>query len=179
MKRLKNSERKRILSNLIGDFISDNFNKLKRHLQYSFEELSEADAEDIIQNTAMKLLGGGGGKVDYISSYVYKSVSNGAKDFFRKNNRIILTDNVENGETRDAEDDVLNGELSEQIKSALYVLDEKSRYVFIETEIKGRSYSEISDETGEPVGTLLSRKSRAAKKLKILLKDYVNDGGIS
>ena len=167
------------LGNLIGDFISDNFNKLKRHLQYTFEELSEADAEDIIQNTAMKLLGGGGGKVDYISSYVYKSVSNGAKDFFRKTNRIILTDNVENGETRDAEDDVLNGELGEQIKTALYLLDEKSRYVFIETEIKGRSYGEISDETGEPVGTLLSRKSRAVKKLKILLKDYVNDGGIS
>jgi len=164
---------------LIGDFISDNFNKLKRHLQYTFEELSEADAEDIIQGTAAKLLGGGGGRVDYISSYVYTSVSNGAKDFFRKNNRIILTDTVENGETRDAEDDVLNSELGEQIKSALYHLDPQSRYVFMETEIKGRSYKEISDETGEPVGTLLSRKSRAVKKLRILLKDYVKDGGIS
>jgi len=167
------------LSNLIGDFISENFNKLKRHLQYTFEELSEADAEDIIQGTAMKLLGSGGGGVDYLSSYVYKSVSNGAKDFFRKSNRVILTDTVESGETRNAEDDVLNGELGEQIKAALYLLDENSRYVFMETEIKGRSYKELSEETGEPVGTLLSRKSRAVKKLRILLKDYVNDGGLS
>lgn len=166
------------MSNLIGDFIQDNFNKLKRHLQYTFEELSEADAEDIIQATATKLLGRGGGRVDYISSYVYKSVSNGAKDFFKKNNRIVLTDTVENGETRDAEDDVLNQELGEQIKAALYQLDPKSRYVFMETEIKGRNYKEISEETGEPVGTLLSRKNRAVKKLRILLKDYV-DGGIS
>lgn len=179
MKRLKNNERNRVLSNLIGNFISENFNKLKRHLQYTFEELSEADAEDIIQSTAMKLLGSGGGRVDYLSSYVYKSVSNGAKDFFRKSNRIILTDTVENGETRNAEDDVLNGELGEQIKAALYLLDENSRFVFMETEIKGRSYNELSDETGEPVGTLLSRKSRAVKKLRILLKDYVNYGGIS
>ncbi len=167
------------MGSLIGDFISDNFNKLKRHLQYSFEELSEADAEDIIQNTAMKLLGIGSSRVDYLSSYVYTSISNGARDFFRKNNRIILTATVENGETRNAEDDVLNGELGEQIKAALYLLDDKSRHVFIETEIKGRSYKEISDETGEPVGTLLSRKSRAAQKLRILLKDYVKDGGIS
>ncbi len=167
------------MGNLIGDFISDNFNKLKRHLQYSFEELSEADAEDIIQNTALKLLGRGSGRVDYLSSYVYTSVSNGAKDFFRKSNRIILTDNVENGDTRDTEDDVLNGELGEQIKAALYLLDSNSRYVFVETEIKGRSYKEISDETGEPIGTLLSRKSRAIKKLRILLKDYVKDGGKS
>jgi len=167
------------LGSLIGDFISDNFNKLKRHLQYTFDELSEADAEDIIQSTAVKLLGRGGGRVDYISSYVYTSVSNGAKDFFKKNNRLILTDSVENGETRDAEDDVLNGELGEQIKAALYLLDENSRYVFMATEIKGRSYKELSEETGEPVGTLLSRKNRAVKKLRILLKDYVNDGGIS
>ena len=167
------------MGSLIGDFISDNFNKLKRHLQYTFDELSEADAEDIIQSTAVKLLGRGGGRVDYISSYVYTSVSNGAKDFFKKNNRLILTDSVENGETRDAEDDVLNGELGEQIKAALYLLDENSRYVFMATEIKGRSYKELSEETGEPVGTLLSRKNRAVKKLRILLKDYVNDGGIS
>lgn len=166
------------MGSLIGDFISDNFNKLKRHLQYTFDELSEADAEDIIQSTAAKLLGRGGGRVDYISSYVYTSVSNGAKDFFKKNNRLILTDSVENGETRNAEDDVLNGELGEQIKSAVSHLDPKSRYVFLETEIKGKSYREISEETGEPVGTLLSRKNRAVKKLRILLKDYV-DGGIS
>ena len=167
------------MSNLIGDFILDNFNKLKRHLQYSFEELSEADAEDIIQNTAMKLLGGRGAGVEHLPSYVYKSVSNGAKDFFKKSNRVILTDTVETGDSRDAEDDVLNKELGKQIKAALKLLDEKSRYVFIETEINGRSYKELSEKTGDPVGTLLSRKNRAVKKLKILLEDYVKDGGIS
>ncbi|MDX1358102.1 MAG: RNA polymerase sigma factor [Clostridia bacterium] len=167
------------MGSLIGDFISDNFNKLKRHLQYSFDELSEADAEDIIQATAVKLLGGRAGSVDFVSSYVYRSVTNGAKDFFRKSNRIVLTDKVETGETRNAEDDVLNGELGEQIKAALYTLDAKSRHVFMETEIKGRSYQELSEETGEPIGTLLSRKSRATRKLRILLKDYVDDGGIS
>ena len=162
------------MGNGIGDFILDNFNKLKRYLQYTFEELSEADAEDIIQATALKLLGSSRNRVDYLSSYVYKSVSNGAKDFFRKNNRVVLTDTIEhNSDIHDAEDDVLNNELSEQIKAALYRLDDKSRYVFIETEIKGRSYEELSEESGEPIGTLLSRKNRAKKKLRKYLEGYV------
>ena len=65
------------------------------------------------------------------------------------------------------------------LQAALYKLDDKSRHVFMETEIKRRSYQELSEETGEPIGTLLSRKSRATRKLRILLKDYVNDGGVS
>lgn len=167
------------LGNSIGDFILENFNKLKRYLQYTFEELSEADAEDIIQATAVKLLGSSRSRVDYLSSYVYTSVSNSAKDFFRKNNRVVLTASFDNtGETKNAEDDVLNNELSNQIKAALYSLDEKSRYVFIETEIRGRSYEEIAKATGEPIGTLLSRKNRAKKKLRKLLESYVKDGGI-
>ena len=167
------------MSNTIGDYISINFNKLKRHLQYSFEELSEADAEDIIQHTAMKLLSGNNGSIEYLSSYFYKAITNGAKDFFRKNNRIVLGENIEPDQVGNVENDVLNEELGDQIKKALYLLDEKSRYVFIETELKGRSYGELAEETGEPIGTLLSRKSRSVKKLRILLKDYVKDGGLS
>ncbi|MFO7612309.1 MAG: sigma-70 family RNA polymerase sigma factor [Clostridia bacterium] len=168
------------MSNLIGDFISENFNKLKRHLQYSFEELSEADAEDIIQHTILKVLGSGrSSSIEYLSSYFYKAISNSATDHFRKSNRIVPLDNVEPGNTRNAEDDILNSELGGQIRVALEQLDEKSRFIFVETEINGRSYMEISHETGEPVGTLLSRKSRAVARLRNLLNDYVKDGGIS
>lgn len=167
------------LGNSIGDFILENFNKLKRYLQYTFEELSEADAEDIIQATAVKLLGSSRNRVDYLSSYVYKSVANGAKDYFRKSNRVVLTDSFDDlGEVAETEEDILNNELGEQIKSALYKLDEKSRHVFIETELGGKSYEELSKETGEPIGTLLSRKNRAKRKLRTLLESYVKDGGI-
>ncbi|MBN2557425.1 MAG: sigma-70 family RNA polymerase sigma factor [Clostridia bacterium] len=168
------------MSNLIGDFISENFNKLKRHLQYSFEELSEAEAEDIIQQTILKILGSGrSNSIEYLSSYFYKAISNGATDYFRKNKRIVPLDSVDTGNVRNAEDDILNLELGSQIRCALEQLDEKSRLIFIETEINGRSYMEISQETGEPVGTLLSRKSRAVSRLRKLLVNYVKDGGIS
>jgi DNA-directed RNA polymerase specialized sigma24 family protein len=52
-------------------------------------------------------------------------------------------------------------------------LEENQRYVFVETEIKGRSYDELVRETGEKLGTLLSRKSRAVKKLKEMIRGYL------
>ncbi len=58
---------------------------------------------------------------------------------------------------------------------AIDKLDDKQRYVFVETEIKGRSYEELSKESGEKIGTLLSRKSRAAKKLKDMMYEYMKE----
>jgi len=52
-------------------------------------------------------------------------------------------------------------------------MDEKSKQIFVQTEIMGISYKDISQKTGEKIGTLLSRKSRAAKKIQKYLNDYV------
>ncbi|MHB8129915.1 MAG: hypothetical protein ACYDEX_13035 [Mobilitalea sp.] len=52
----------------------------------------------------------------------------------------------------------------------------KSRYVFVETEIKGRSYDSLVKESGEKLGTLLSRKNRARKQLRDALVTYI--GGV-
>ncbi len=75
--------------------------------------------------------------------------------------------------TSSIEDSVLHSELKGYIKKAIDNLDEKSRFVFIETEIKGKSYKQLVDETGIKLGTLLSRKSRATKKLQKILVNYV------
>ncbi len=60
--------------------------------------------------------------------------------------------------------------------AALAMLDEKSRFVFVETEFNGKSYKQLSELTGEPIGTLLSRKNRAVKKLCVMMENYNNNG---
>jgi DNA-directed RNA polymerase specialized sigma24 family protein len=40
------------------------------------------------------------------------------------------------------------------------------------TEIDGFTFRDLAEEWNEPIGTLLSRKSRAAAKLRQLLSDY-------
>ncbi|MGE5494690.1 MAG: RNA polymerase sigma factor [Burkholderiales bacterium] len=158
----------------VAEIFADGFVKFKNYLKERFSYLSDVDAEDIVQQTALSLLGRSDEEdtVEYLSSYIYASLRNGAKNMFRKRRREVLKDDIDRGFASSAEDELVNRELWEQIEFALSQLDEKSRFVFEQTEFEGKSYKELSELTGEPVGTLLSRKSRAAKKLMMILDDY-------
>lgn len=159
-----------------ADVFANSFGKLKNYVRGSYQGLTEYDAEDIVQQTALNILGKGEDMddVEYAASYIYTALRNGAKNFFRKRSREVVQDEIEKVSNESAEDRLMTSELGEYIQDALQMLDEKSRMVFVETEILGTSYKELSARTGEPVGTLLSRKSRAVKKLRIILDQYVN-----
>lgn len=163
---------------IIGEFFEENYHQFKRYLRSRFNELNEYDAEDIIQQTIMKLLYKGDDflSINNLSSYVYTSLQNNARDHFKKSNRIELhgeyTVEMEAG-ARTVEEEILLKELKAYLKQAIFSLDEDARYIFIETEIKGRSYKDIVDETGIKLGTWLSRKSRAKQKLREALQHYI------
>ena len=166
---------------VIGEFFEENYFAFKRYLKGRFRELNDYDIEDIIQQTIMKLLYKGDDilSIHNLTSYMYTSLQNSAKDHFKKSNRVELCDNdSEHFEqtSQTVEEHVLELELKAVIKKAILSLDVKSRYVFVETEIKGRSYDSLVKESGEKLGTLLSRKNRAKKQLKDALEIYM--GGI-
>lgn len=165
------------MKSIIGEVFEENFIKFKHHLTARFNELNEYDAEDIIQQTAMKLLYKDDDilSIENLTSYVYTSLRNGAIDHFKKRKNEVLSSEYIETKTDTLEKEVLNTELKMIIKKAINLLDDKSRYIFIETEIKGRSYKQIMAQTGERLGTLLSRKSRAMKKLSVILEKYLNE----
>lgn len=70
------------------------------------------------------------------------------------------------------ESDVARLELRERLLWALGSLSAAERAVWIATEIEGRSFRELAEDWEEPLGTLLSRKSRATARLRQLLKDH-------
>lgn len=157
----------------IGEVFSAGYVKFKNYLRASFSGLNDADAEDIVQQTALSMLQrDDGDDIEYVSAYIYASLRNAAKNLFRKRSREVLGTEVE--QRASAEDELMRFELEDAVSEALSMLDDKSRFVFEQTEFEGRSYKELSEQTGEPIGTLLSRKSRAVKKLAILLSDYKN-----
>lgn len=63
-------------------------------------------------------------------------------------------------------------ELKEQVHSAIQSLKPEYRAVVILRMIQGYDTNETSEILGIPVGTVLSRLSRALDKLKIILKPY-------
>ena len=157
----------------------ENYDWFKRFLRVRFIHLSDYDAEDLVQQAALKLLSPGTNLegIRNLTSYVFRVLENGAKDHFRKNSRETLVSKQHEEGSVWLEERVLARELKDVIVSAIHQLEPHQRYVFIETELKGRSYEELSKETGEKTGTLLSRKSRAVKKLREIFASYIHEGG--
>lgn len=157
------------------DTLVDGFYGYKRYLMRQFRTISEHDAEDIIQQTALKFIYKGGDldAIEKFGAYICRALSNTAKDSFKKKAHEVPTDFFKDQGGASADMPVLKAEAREIIKRSIYQLDEKSRFVFVETVLKGRSFKELSEETGEPIGTLLSRKNRAAAKIRLGIESYM------
>jgi len=69
------------------------------------------------------------------------------------------------------------GVLLEALDEALSELPEEQREVFVAHEVMGRSFKEISEETGVSVNTLLSRKRYAVLHLRERLQEMKEDFG--
>lgn len=74
------------------------------------------------------------------------------------------------------DDQLLSGELGEQIQAAINALPEYHKSVFVLYEIEGMSYKEIAQVVGCSIGTVMSRLHYARKKLRVMLEPYVASG---
>lgn len=64
----------------------------------------------------------------------------------------------------------------EAVRDAIARLSEKQRILLEQMYWKGRTIREISDATGEPVGTLKSRLHEALKSMRLFLEDQEGGG---
>ncbi|HEY4155834.1 MAG TPA: RNA polymerase sigma factor, partial [Puia sp.] len=66
----------------------------------------------------------------------------------------------------------------EQLNEGLMELPSEQREIFILNELEGRTFAEISAETGENIKTLISRKGYAVKhlrkRLRVLYEEFIN-----
>jgi len=113
--------------------------------------------------------------ISNLTSYIYRALDNSAKDYFRKNSRETPSELEDERSTGSTEEQLIAKELKDTVMKAIDSLDEKHRFVYVETQLKGKSYEQLAKESGEKLGTLLSRKSRAVKKIKEYVKDYIEE----
>lgn len=154
--------------NVITDIITNEWSRLKSYLTHHFRMLSEQDAEDIIQETAYRMLKSNRSYdgIDFMNAYVYQSIRNTAVSFFRSRKDSLPIHEFSIPAEVDIEDEILRKEVIEEIKEAVNELDSKSKAIWIATEMMGKSFRELAQEMDEPIGTLLSRKKRANDRLK-------------
>lgn len=143
--------------------------------------LNEADVDDLLQEVFCELVEASRllKPVDYVTGWLFSVARNRMTDFFRKKKPDNFTDLVTSSETGELEiQDLLPSPdagpdalylrnlLLEELGDAIDELPDAQREVFLAHEWDGRSFKELSAETGVSVNTLLSRKHYAVLHLR-------------
>lgn len=156
-------------------------------------DFSPDDAEDLVQDVFHNILKRGDlvGQVENLTAYVYQAVSNRILDHRRRPSREVpLEPDEEPGDDLlrralepvepglDPEQQMQRKQLRAVLRDALEELTPAERDIWIATELEGRTFREVSEESGAPMGTLLSRKSRAGKVLRARLEQTRKDENV-
>lgn len=142
----------------------------------------EADVEDLVQEVFYELVAANRllTPIDYLTAWLFQVARNRITDLFRKKKPENFSDTAvmdEEGEWLAVEDLLpspddgpeavyLRNALLDELELALDELPEEQREVFVAHELEGRSFKELSAESGVNVNTLLSRKRYAVLALR-------------
>jgi RNA polymerase sigma factor (sigma-70 family) len=167
-----------------GEFFKNNYGALVAYARQFITDSAERDGEDIVQDVMVNLFD----KADVmepirnLTGYVYTAIRNRIVDALRTRRKNVSLD-AEIGDEpglslkeiiRDPAYDALGALEEKDRRKALYwaidSLAEDEKAVVIATEFDGWSFRELSEEWETPMGTLLSRKSRALEHIGDLLQ---------
>lgn len=168
------------------EIITKEQNNFLQYIRRRIKNISDMDAEDIVADVVFNVYN----RIDFqnhvenILAYMYRSLKNRMIDYLRQPSKPISLqqENEITGLTildiiadtnADIETKLQREELRDQLYQALMELQPQQRAIWIATEIEGYTFKELALKWGEPIGTLLSRKSRATKALRKSLIDII------
>ena len=164
----------------IAGFFSAEFGRLAMYVRTLIDDASDCDAEDIVQDVAFHILEKGDilEPIEHVAGYVFAALRNRVIDLFRSRRGLHSLDEP----VGDAPDLSLldciadsrndprlqqeNRDLYERAIACIRELPQRDQAIIIATEIEGFSFAELSERWEVPVGTLLSQKSRALRKIR-------------
>lgn len=174
----------------ISEVFKDYQQRLKNFIAKRVD--SKEDREDILQNVFYQLVKADSlmKPIDELTAWLYQVTRNQIIDWSRKRKESeipYITDN-ESGEisfiettqallknSSSPEIEYIRSLVWVELDSALKELPDEQSNVFRLTELDGLSFKEISESTGIPVNTLISRKRYAVLHLRERLKDLYED----
>jgi len=163
--------------NKISEFFQTEYKRLVRYVRRLIDDTAERDAEDIVQDVILNIFDKAdiGLPIENLSAYIYQALRNRVVDLLRKRKKTLSLSDVIHASPYDTAVEVEKKEIREKLYHAIESLNDEQKTVVIATEFDDRSFRELSEEWGVPIGTLLARKSRAIQKIKQELTGLVNE----
>jgi len=152
---------------------------------------NEADAEDVLQDVFYQFVGNTQ-PIEQLTAWLFTVARNKITDRQRKHKPEALEDLFRDDESDESfnwteilldgndnpERDYLRNLFWEELNAALQELPKEQRDVFVQHELEGISFKELSEQTGESVNTLISRKRYAVlhlrERLRVLKDELLN-----
>lgn len=158
----------------------------KRLLAFIRQGVAEEDAEDLFQDVLYQLTSTGTDSIEHLSAWLYTVARNRITDLYRKRKPLSFSQ-IEKDRQDESdvlyladilpdiksgpEEELLRKTIMETLEESIEDLPTDQRQVFILHEFEGKSFKEISEDTGVEVPTLLSRKRYAVQKLRNRLRN--------
>ena len=164
----------------ISEVIAEERSRLRNFIRKRVP--NEADVEDLLQEVFYELVEANRllMPIEHVTGWLFRVARNRITDLFRKKRPENFSDAAvadEDGELLQIEDLLPSPDagpeaiyfgnvLLDELEFALDELPDEQREVFVAHEIEGRSFKELSAESGVSVNTLLSRKRYAVLHLR-------------
>ena len=152
---------------------------------------NEADVEDLLQEVFYELVEANRllMPIEYVTGWLFQVARNRITDLFRKKKPETFSDAAvvdEEGELLRIEDLLpspdagpeavyVRNEMLQELELALSELPQEQRQIFLAHEFEGRSFKELSQESGVSINTLLSRKRYAMLHLRERLRSVYDE----
>jgi RNA polymerase sigma factor (sigma-70 family) len=174
----------------ITEFFRRERKRLIAFVERRLADAADRDAYDLVQDvvTSMLARSNPAAEIENLSAYVYRALRNQIADAIEGRRKNVSLDTP----FEDAEDDLKlmdilpspeesqldtlqRHQMEEAFEAALISLPARDRELIVANEFEGRTFRELAEESGEPIGTLLSRKSRAVAKLAVAMAEHKPD----
>jgi len=170
----------------ISEFFGREWERLAGFVRRRLEDAADRDATDLVQDVFATLFERADPtqEIENLSAYVYRSLRNRIVDTMHRRKTHLSLDSPVGDEEglRLADilpapgnsplDDQLSRQREEAFAAAFEALSDRDRDLIIANEFEGRTFRELSEESGEAIGTLLSRKSRAVARLAAAMAEH-------
>lgn len=167
-----------------SELLKEEYGRMVGYVRKRIQDSTERDAEDIVQDVVYSVFNTAdiSAPFENLAAYIYQGLRNRIVDVFRTRKKNLSLDSNVGSEddglrlgdliediTHCPDRDLGRKEASRILYEAIGKLKEDEQKLIIATEIEGYKFQELAEDWNVSINSLLSRKSRAMGKLKVII----------